>query len=1321
MTKKSILRNLQNLRNDRERARRKVSTATLQKINNVIDLFEDRKIAQYTTADKLIKGLSASNGRAKAKGVREYEKAIEKAEAKEPVSEKQEKALEKARRTRQVNRASDDDKRKLGKVSDISKGAFKNRKNYSIKYMLFTTQPMGQTGGFTLNGLKYSPLFVRPAVRVANVKANEFIETIVKRKITKRFDKPLYRRVMMIMRSDTEFQRTMESGVYEYVDAIRIESIEDVSDVGARDMDIREERLRDGSNMSIYHRYIETEIDGEYHTIKEALQNRMYREDECWINALNDHYEGSELMRQKRGKLAKTLNREKVLELMNMTEEEFVEKGASINQMEVVFKHFNIPARLYNFCNQLIFSYDPPKNSTNVRNKNFTALVKNNHIYTINFDLNSLSKKADVETFEFNISQNYYISDLEKPLKYKAFDNVDELLMMTEEDKYNLIQIDNDMAKVLHQLKSARYEPYVKYQVGMISEIKVRFRFKKLKKTIHYNIVAQNLSKQTVHSEVLASNEEMYNRMTEEMFNFNKAMFKENHKSKYSEVDVKILDECRTIVPAGYFNDDVKMKHLREVDENKAFTNAGNKIKEIPVFNEFDIWKKYNGRNINELHCLTLYLVEVDRGNVFFNKKFNLVYGKFLMKLLKKNVDIKIHYYKQPSKIMKVNYKKIIDALWKAKISEDEIIDKQCKKTIANINFGLLEKSSNKGQISKIFNSLREACYYQHLCGGKIYAISQEEEELMEDDTGAYIETKDVGNTYYILNVSDSKKLLNGFRYVKELLLQYHNYTMYEAFETMKENNVRVYSVKSDAFTIHIDDLDKVEGYKFLQKWQKGCMDVGTAIGQWKIQEGKTINFPADEYKFKFNELIEIPELKNENIFIEDEWDRESICKKILAVNEPVIIKAKYAGCGKSAIGEYFSKMNFNVLFVVNNNRQLEEKRGEGLEATTFNKFFSIAVSEDEGNGKLPPFDYSMYDVIVFDEVFMVNLYIKNRIRLFCLNNPDKIRILTGDTKQLPCFEEHTDCQNEEEYANHCVDVICPYNIYLTICKRVGAKDTEEGDRNRKLISDIYDDFWVYKLPLKDIPPKYCEITDDIMASEHNLAYRNIRCRTVSTEIRNRLGKKDKYEVGEILIARKWVRNPRININIRYCIKKISDGMLTLQNISDEEDVNILNEEKVDDIFIYSYCTTTHSSQGSSIKENMTIHEWDLPYVSREWLYTALTRCVDFKNVKFYRNKDFDKEMEMNMYRRYFENKIEGYKNQDRKNQLEIDEDNYVDVQWCMDRMTSNCQKCNTWFDFNIKNGRLNSDFTAQRLDNELCHSKSNCTHYCWYCNCSSR
>ena len=340
--------------------------------------------------------------------------------------------------------------------------------------------------------------------------------------------------------------------------------------------------------------------------------------------------------------------------------------------------------------------------------------------------------------------------------------------------------------------------------------------------------------------------------------------------------------------------------------------------------------------------------------------------------------------------------------------------------------------------------------------------------------------SRETDDKYYILNISEQATLMNGFRLIKELLLQHHNFKMYETYETLKNAGVRVCSVKSDAFTIAVDEEEK---------------------------------------------------------------------------------------------------------------------------------------------GNMPKFDDSMYDVIVFDEVFVVNIFTKNKIRMFCLENPDKIRILTGDTKQLPCFEDATNCQDEEAYSNHCIDVICPYNIFLTICKRVGAKDCVEGDMNRQIISEIYDDFWIHKLPLKEIIPKYFEITDDVMASDHNIAYRNIRCRSVANEIRARLGKNDKYEVGEILIARKWMRNPRINMNIRYSIAKIEGRILTLQNISIATDNFTMNEAQVDEIFIYSHCATAHSSQGSSIKESLTIHEWDLNYVSREWAYTAITRCTDFRKVKFYQNK----------------------------------------------------------------------------------------------------
>ena len=56
-------------------------------------------------------------------------------------------------------------------------------------------------------------------------------------------------------------------------------------------------------------------------------------------------------------------------------------------------------------------------------------------------------------------------------------------------------------------------------------------------------------------------------------------------------------------------------------------------------------------------------------------------------------------------------------------------------------------------------------------------------------------------------------------------------------------------------------------------------------------------------------------------------------------------------------------------------------------------------------------------------------------------------------------------------YMNHCVDLIFKHNIFLNICKGAGGKDTEEGDRNRKIIDDMYDDFWLHKLDIKDVLP----------------------------------------------------------------------------------------------------------------------------------------------------------------------------------------------------------------------------------------------------------
>ena len=101
-----------------------------------------------------------------------------------------------------------------------------------------------------------------------------------------------------------------------------------------------------------------------------------------------------------------------------MSEEEFVAKGASINQMDVAFKHFNISARIYDFNSQIIYRNDPTTRA-HTRILTFNALVKNNHIYTINQDIASLRQIATSNEFEFRTSSRYYLSDRKEPIKYK--------------------------------------------------------------------------------------------------------------------------------------------------------------------------------------------------------------------------------------------------------------------------------------------------------------------------------------------------------------------------------------------------------------------------------------------------------------------------------------------------------------------------------------------------------------------------------------------------------------------------------------------------------------------------------------------------------------------------------------------------------------------------------------------------------------------------------------------------------------------------------------------------------------------------------------
>ena len=260
----------------------------------------------------------------------------------------------------------------------------KNRKTYAIQYMLFSLEKSTGTkrASFIENGNEYYSLLVNPSVRNANVLSPVWIEEMLKVKVLKHSNLPLFKRMMIALRTDKEFQRMTEHETfYNYIDAIRIEKI-DLLESDDIDFDVFADELRDAKhNVSIYQKYIQTELNPDCLTLKEALKKNNHIENECWINTLTDHYADT-LMRDKKAHKRKNLTRNEILKIINKTDEEFKQSGASVNVMDKVLKKCNIKARLYDIDSNLIYKHDP-ENCNSMRIITFNGLVKNSHIYTL--------------------------------------------------------------------------------------------------------------------------------------------------------------------------------------------------------------------------------------------------------------------------------------------------------------------------------------------------------------------------------------------------------------------------------------------------------------------------------------------------------------------------------------------------------------------------------------------------------------------------------------------------------------------------------------------------------------------------------------------------------------------------------------------------------------------------------------------------------------------------------------------------------------------------------------------------------------------------
>ena len=317
----------------------------------------------------------------------------------------------------------------------------------------------------------------------------------------------------------------------------------------------------------------------------------------------------------------------------------------------------------------------------------------------------------------------------------------------------------------------------------------------------------------------------------------------------------------------------------------------------------------------------------------------------------------------------------------------------------------------------------------------------------------------------------------------------------------------------------------------------------GSEIGDWGWSD--RFNFPTKAFCKQPSILCDTTEYHNMTGEVKDEWNTDEIIDEHILNHKRLMIRAEFAGSGKSYTCKHLKTRKYKVLFVVHSNELGQQC---GCEWTTINKFFGIS----SGDERLSKFDYSGYGVIVFDEIFFHNVGKWALIWDFCKDNPDKIVVATGDTKQLKNPESVSNVIGFKKYADHCIDLIFKSNIMLYECKRL--KTEEDRPKLRDVKRMIFEG-----TPFEEIIDKYFKWTDKIEMYENNIAYTNNTCKMVSSKIREMKNISEEYVINGEVICRKYIKTEgkKFNVNFRFKIVNIVGDIVVLQNVATGEKQNI--------------------------------------------------------------------------------------------------------------------------------------------------------------------
>ena len=762
-----------------------------------------------------------------------------------------------------------------------------------------------------------------------------------------------------------------------------------------------------------------------------------------------------------------------------------------------------------------------------------------------------------------------------------------------------------------------------------------------------------------------------------------------------------------------------------DFDGARFYTSLLLNLQALAVFNEFDTFVAYNPEAPIDPYAIYLvrkrdpsqWLEHQDPLFTLLDRDVNCTSGLVLEAAMQDerfSALFSVEGVCSPSRV--VRSQKDVNAAVKALYESG--LPGGIQKFTVNRVVGLLGRKYNRRETSQAFEDIGAA-----LNEGLCHLVAPTAADLG-------------GKRMYFVDAIEETELRDGWRPIYHQIMCQARLQLYRK---IKQLDRPVFGIKTDC--IHAEsrpsDVATPKVYDF----------DGVRKGSWTVLSGnhrpiKLQQHYGQQTKQDLVPIVQPLRPRVPRLHVADEFNAASMAAAFNATSEPIFIDARLAGSGKTtSVIQYALKERKSLLIACPYNALKEELRREyahqfaaqglSFQVITANKLLGAGINE-ETHTKTRKFNLAGFDIILTEEIYSWSTRLLQRLRKRMGECADVRWIGTGCPKQLLPIEPRR--RDEDAAADFITTSVVPQLFKLSIHLQHSKRVSSTADR--ELLERIHHLLWGTSQPdLQAVLNLFPRISSLAEAPADSLALTYFRATAdaVGAELhqRNLPAGRELYQVGRLRIHKGLKlrccgylkRNDiKLNPNIFATVKSVNQVKQTVtQTVAGDEAT--LNFTQVASLFSYVNGGTVHSSQGFSVDAPLVLCDTDCPFITRRWLWTAVTRARQLTKIMVFQPSEAEKErlgLSEAAWTRYWNNSVRSYKAQDTKAGRALGED-FVTAASMVELGKAQAFRCAHCGESVGMTPGAALQATADRLDNALSHTVANCVLACLGCNRAKR